>query len=49
MPELLTIAIELPVEVWRALVKLALGRKRQPNVVIVEAIEEKITRAARKR
>lgn len=48
-PELLRIEFEIPLEVWRALVRLGMKRREQPNQTVVQAIEEMISRDAMRR
>lgn len=48
VPEMIGVQIEVPVEVWRALVRLAVSRKEQPNRTIVEAIERRISDASKR-
>lgn len=45
VPELVALQIEIPVEVWRALVRLAIERDEQPNVTVVTCVERMISDA----
>lgn len=47
LPEMIKLQVEIPVEVWRALVKLATAKGAQPNQIIVDVVEREISNANR--
>lgn len=48
-PEVIDVQVQIPIEVWRALVRLAMKRNEQPSATVIEAIETMISESGKRR